>query len=1048
MVINRVGRSLARARARHLAYLLAGTALASVQFAGEAAAACTVTAAGVVTCAANTTTTNTTNLNGAAASSSDRIQEFNNGSNITAAIGNGVVIDGFGLQLLLSNAGGNNTITLTNDGLVTTGQPLGALQLNGNGGDIVYSGAGSVTNTGTGAAIVGRNTGPGAVRINVGATSTIQSAGGRGIDIETQGGPAEVIGTGTGRVIGGTIGVFLTSNGAPSTVSNLELVQGVTGNAIVAFSDGGNVTISNVQQIAGRNGFAIIAFSDGGSVSIDNNGSITSTHGGIQVSAGNPGPVSITGNGPITGGINHGILLSSPNGGVVIANNGDISGSQGINALAGIGNLSITGNGNITGTAATAGIGIAGTTGGNFIIADNASVTGAIHGIFVGGSGALDIQGNGNIIGTTGDGINVTKAGGTITIGNITSNGTISGANNGIFATTSGIAGIVIGTTSTITGGINGLNLSTTSGAILVNNNGTITGGTNSVVGSTTGAFNIQNLGILNGAVNVTGSNIATSVLGNFGGTWNAGTANSSFSGQMFNGGTLNAQNAVAGQTISFAGNYTGGGAVRVDLGDRLQMGGTATLTGGSLNVAVAPNSQLAHSTVVLSAAGGLGGTQFATTTIDNPNLQSPTIVYTPTEVLLTISGAQLGAGSNLNQNQQNVANVISGVFNSGGTLAAPFGGLFALTGAPLGNAMTQLSGESATGIQPATSMSMGMFLNTMLDPFVTGRNGANGIGGGGPFGYAPEAAPSRVQVAANEAFAADMPVKARPAPSFEQRWNIWGAGYGGRADIDGDPAVLGSNDVNAKAAGFAAGADYRVSRDTVLGLAVAVGQTRWDLSNGLGKGGSDVGQVGGYASTRWHSFYLASAVAFAWHRANTDRTVTVAGTDRLAADFDAQSIGGRVEGGYRFGGAYAGLTPYAAVQVQSLHTPAYSETSAGSTQFALSYASQTTTDTRSELGVWADTRFLFAGNQMTLRGRAAWVHDYNPESRISAVFQTLPGASFVVNGAAAPRNAALTSAVAELHLNGGWTLIGKFDGEFASGSRTLAGTGSARLAW
>jgi len=37
----------------------------------------------------------------------------------------------------------------------------------------------------------------------------------------------------------------------------------------------------------------------------------------------------------------------------------------------------------------------------------------------------------------------------------------------------------------------------------------------------------------------------------------------------------------------------------------------------------------------------------------------------------------------------------------------------------------------------------------------------------------------------------------------------------------------------------------------------------------------------------------------------------------------------------------------------------------------------------------------------LTLRGRAAWAHDFNPDSTIGATFQTLPGASFAVNGAA-----------------------------------------------
>ena len=113
---SQTGWSLSRVRTRRLAYLLAGTALASTGFAPEATAVCGVNAAGLVICAANTTTTNTTSLNGGTGTSSDRIQEFNNGSSINAIINNGIVIDGFGLNLLLSNAGGNNQIIVTNDG--------------------------------------------------------------------------------------------------------------------------------------------------------------------------------------------------------------------------------------------------------------------------------------------------------------------------------------------------------------------------------------------------------------------------------------------------------------------------------------------------------------------------------------------------------------------------------------------------------------------------------------------------------------------------------------------------------------------------------------------------------------------------------------------------------------------------------------------------------------------------------------------------------------------------------------------------------------------
>jgi hypothetical protein len=49
---------------------------------------------------------------------------------------------------------------------------------------------------------------------------------------------------------------------------------------------------------------------------------------------------------------------------------------------------------------------------------------------------------------------------------------------------------------------------------------------------------------------------------------------------------------------------------------------------------------------------------------------------------------------------------------------------------------------------------------------------------------------------------------------------------------------------------------------------------------------------------------------------------------------------------------------------------------------------------------------------------------------------QALTGASFIVNGATPPKNSALASAGAKLHITKSWSLAAKSDGEFASGSR------------
>jgi uncharacterized protein with beta-barrel porin domain len=84
----------------------------------------------------------------------------------------------------------------------------------------------------------------------------------------------------------------------------------------------------------------------------------------------------------------------------------------------------------------------------------------------------------------------------------------------------------------------------------------------------------------------------------------------------------------------------------------------------------------------------------------------------------------------------------------------------------------------------------------------------------------------------------------------------------------------------------------------------------------------------------------------------------------------------------------------------------------------------------------------------LTLRGRAAWAHDFNAERSIAATFQTLPGASFVVNGAAPAHDAALTTASAEMKFISGLSLAATFEGEFSDVTRSYAGKGVVRYAW
>ena len=194
---------------------------------------------------------------------------------------------------------------------------------------------------------------------------------------------------------------------------------------------------------------------------------------------------------------------------------------------------------------------------------------------------------------------------------------------------------------------------------------------------------------------------------------------------------------------------------------------------------------------------------------------------------------------------------------------------------------------------------------------------------------------------------------------------------------------------------------------------------------------------------------YLSAALAYGWHDVTTDRSVALAGVDRLQGCFKADTLSGRFEGGYRFATPWVGLTPYAAAQVVSFRLPAYAEqTLAGAGLFALNYGAETTTSTRTELGLRGDRSFATQTGVLTLLSRLAWAHDYDTSRGVTAAFQALPGTSFVVNGARPNADSALVSAGADLKWSNGFSLATTFQGEFAGHVTSYAGKGVARYIW
>ncbi|MBO4221118.1 autotransporter domain-containing protein [Bradyrhizobium neotropicale] len=964
------------------------------------------------------------------------------GDNGTVAIGlndsNTVSNNGtLNADAFLTGLSVGNSNTVTNNDTISVGESaigIAALHNNsianngnisaGSNGTGIFAGQNNtITNTAAGSITVG-NSGNG---IYVAGDSTVTNAG----TITT------------GFTSSATAGIFATNdNNAIINTAGASISVGHDAAGIA--TQGNNAVISNAGSIAtGDNGAGIAA--SGNDAKITNSGTITVTDFASAIVA-QGDRAAITNSGAIHFGmLGYGIVWfpNSLSASGTISNTGSIIGSDSSVGIFAVGDsLSVTNAGTITvgNGAPAAGINVstAGPAGANQVINTGTINVGSdAVGIVVNGGGS--VFNSGTINAATGfaaiefcgcgpGSANVLTLGpGSVIHGLVLANGSDTFQLGGTGAGTFDLSLIgpgnqydgfstfnkVDGSKWTVTG----------TGAQDWN----VLGGTLAVDGVVNGSVAVSAGGVLSGIGTVGNTTIAS-------------------------GGAFMPGNAVPGASTTVAGNLAlqSGALYLVQLGSTTSsfahVTGTATLA-GSVGASLSLGSSVSKRPyTILTADGGLSGTTFSGLSVAGlPGGLTAALSYDASNVYLTF-GLDFGAKSNLNINQQNVAGAVTNFFNANGGIPLPFASL-----SPAG--LTQASGEVATASQQATFNAMNLFLGLLTDPFIAGRNGGFGDGAGAtPFADVDGAnayASTRAARSKRErdAYAAVYPKAPAAPPGFDPRWSVWAAGFGGSQTTDGN-AVLGSNNASSSVYGTAVGFDYRVSPSLLAGFALAGGGTNFGV-NGLSWGRSDLFQAGAFARTTTGPAYLSAAFAYGWQDVTTNRFVTVAGVDHLRAEFNANTYSGRLEGGYRYATPWLALTPYAAAQVTTFDLPNYAEAVvSGANTFALNYTAKSVTDTRTELGVRADKSFAVEDGIVTLRGRAAWAHDFNPDRAASAVFQTLPGAAFVVNGAAQAPDSALTTASLEMKWLNGWSAAGTFEGEFSGISQSYAGKGMVRFSW
>ncbi|MBR0829315.1 autotransporter domain-containing protein [Bradyrhizobium manausense] len=973
---------------------------------------------GVNSLTVNVLTGATVNDNGTAAISVNDLNVVTNNGTITVASG-----------LTGISAGSNNTIT-NNAGIVALDNGIGIQAVNNN--TIANNGTIATGDFGVAITVFDNNTVTNSGSLITGASSSAIFAGANSTITNTA--------TGIITALNDSNAIFVAGNSTVTNAGSITIGDAAAlGAGISAINDHNTITNTATGTITvGDNSFGV--FMQGNFAVVSNAGTIKAGQFG--------GGIAVFGDDATVTNDNS----------IKIADFGAAIGVQGDRAT-------ITQNGTLTVGFAGAGIAYAGSSG---TITNTKTISGgdSAEGIFVTGDGNT-VTNRGTInVGDGGAGIDVSGSG--VVINQIVNTGTITVGNGGVGIFVSGggnvfNSGTINAGTGTAIEFCNCANNTLTLGPGSRIFGQVIGAGTDTLQLGGTGndSFSLSDIGagqqydgfttfnkvdssnwtvngignqdwtVLGGTFTVQGvifGNVTVAAGGTLSGEGEIGNA-------IINGGTLAPGSPTGTFTVNGSLSMTTASTYMVQISGAnngfAAVAGTATLNGATV-VAVPVGTIQKHYTI-LFAAGGVVDTFNPVVAGLSPNLHA-TLSYDPNNVFLDFA---LNYGTGLNINQQNVANALTRVFNTTGSIPVALANLTS-------QGLTQASGEPGTGSQQATFNAMNLFLGLLTDPFSAGRGG--GTPGATPFAEEASAnAYASTGKSARDAFASIY--RKAPAADFDQRWSVWAAGYGGSQTTDGN-AALGSNSTTSSVYGTAVGFDYRFSPSTIAGVALAGGATNFGV-NGLGWGHSDLFQAGAFVRHNSGPAYITAALAYGWQDVTTNRVVTAAGYDQLRAQFNANAFSGRVEGGYRYVTPWMGVTPYAAVQATNFNLPNYAENAVvGTNAFALGYAGKSVTDTRTELGLRSDRSFAASNGVVTLRGRVAWAHDFNPDRTIGAVFQTLPGSAFVVNGAALSRDSALTTASVEMKWMNGWSAIGTFEGEFSNVTRSYAGKGIVRYAW
>jgi outer membrane autotransporter protein len=589
---------------------------------------------------------------------------------------------------------------------------------------------------------------------------------------------------------------------------------------------------------------------------------------------------------------------------------------------------------------------------------------------------------------------------------------------NQVIGSLSGAGSVLLGTASLTAGGDN--SSTTFSGAIT---------GAGSLIKTGTGTFALN--GALAGTAIVNGGTLAgTGTLGGL---------------SVAAGGAIAPGNSIG--TINVNGNagFAPGSIYVVEINpqgqaDRIVATGTATISGGTVQIVAEPGSYtIGTRYVILSAGGGLIGSFDAVTS--NLGSLPLTLIYGASNLNVVVGSSVFAAPAHT-ENQLAVARALDAQVNPSSDLRVVNQALLDLSAPQARAAYDQVAG-AAYGNMVMSGLTMRRMFGRALDERLMQEQGSAAA-------RASAAQPGNAQFAlagtAGQDFAPLLAAaSATDGVDTSTGWHTWVKGLGqfnrtsGNSNAQGYDLTIG---------GALLGADIMPLKGLRLGAAVGYAHGDFDGDSNSGAGGIDSYQGLIYGRYDHGKFFFADAQAgYAFNNYDLSRGIAFSTINRAASsDADGHDVSAQLRIGAKLDSGGFNIVPSASLRYDRLQRDSFTETGADSLN--LSVESKSFTALRSSIGARASYPLKLDENGIELEPYAGayWQHDLrNSAVPVEARFS---GIGIDVHGTDVGRDAAVLQIGAAAVLDEQFSLFAGYDAELRVRQTDHAISAGMRYRW